>query len=359
MDTDTLLATCAITEGQLEDAGVQATTLLKIHDDYMKCRDDLADHGAFLVQQLQHLNEAHSLKYRVKDPIHLIRKIVRKSKERPNARIDAANYSSEITDLVGVRVLHLYKDDWRPIHDFIRKMWSLKDGEEPIAYIRHGDEADSALSGCCTVKTHPRGYRSLHYVIEYAPTKATVTAEIQVRTLFEEAWSEIDHQLSYPDRTAPPLIAQLVSIFNGLSGYADQLGPYIRALSRSLSKSAADYHVAMMERESLVGSLDLERKAKNKSTREKELLQKTIDHLRQEQARFSAYAYAPLPIASLYSPEFAKPSTPGLVTGPVSTLRPLFAPTVIIQAVTDTTADHPIVDGTGERNGEVNHAEDG
>jgi ppGpp synthetase/RelA/SpoT-type nucleotidyltranferase len=168
MDTDTLLATCAVTEDQLEDAGVQATTLLEIHDDYLKCRNDLADHGAFLVQQLQHFNEAHSLKYRVKDPIHLIRKIVRKSKERPNARIDAANYSSEITDLVGVRVLHLYKDDWRPIHDFIRKMWSLKDGEEPIAYIRHGDETDSALSGCCTVKTHPREYRSLHYVIEYA-----------------------------------------------------------------------------------------------------------------------------------------------------------------------------------------------
>jgi hypothetical protein len=35
----------------------------------LECRNDLADHGAFLVQQLQHLDEAHSLKYRVKDPI--------------------------------------------------------------------------------------------------------------------------------------------------------------------------------------------------------------------------------------------------------------------------------------------------
>ncbi len=349
MDTDTLLATCAITEGRLKDAGVQATTLLEIHDDYLKRRNDLADHGAFLVQQLQHLDEAHSLKYRVKDPTHLIRKIVRKSKENPDARIDATNYSSEITDLVGVRVLHLYKDDWRPIHDFIRKSWSLKQGEEPIAYIRHGDEIDSALSGCCTVKTHPRGYRSLHYVIEYAPTKATVIAEIQVRTLFEEAWSEIDHQLNYPELTTPPLVAQLVSIFNGLSGYADQLGPYIRALSRSLSKSAIEYDAAMTERESLVGALDLERKAKNKSTREKELLQKTIDHLRQEQARFAAYAYAPPPIASLYSPEFSKPSTPELVTGPTFTVRPVSAPTVTSQAVTHTAADHSIVEGTGEK----------
>jgi putative GTP pyrophosphokinase len=356
MDTDTLLANCAITERQLEDAGVQAMTLLEIHDDYLKCRSDLADHGSFLVQQLQHLNEAHSLKYRVKDPIHLIRKIVRKSIERPDARIDATNYASAITDLVGVRVLHLYKDDWQPIHDFIRKMWSLKEGEEPIAYIRHGDEIDSALSGCCTVKTHPRGYRSLHYVIEYAPTKATVTAEIQVRTLFEEAWSEIDHQLTYRELTPPPLIAQLVSIFNGLSGYADQLGPYIRALSRSLSKSATDYDAAMKERESLVSALDLEHKAKNKSTREKELLQKTIDHLRQEQVRFAAYAYAPPPIASLYSPELSTPRTPGLVTGSISKLHPISVATLISQAVPQTAPDHPIVEGTGEQNGDANRA---
>lgn len=107
-------------------------------------------------------------------------------------------------------------------------------------------------------------------------------------------------------------MAQLVSIFNGLSGYADQLGPYIRALSQSLSKSATDYDAAMQERDSLVGALDSERQAKNKSTREKELLQKTIDHPRQDQARFAAYAYAPPPIASLYSPEFSKPNAPGL-----------------------------------------------
>jgi len=85
------------------------------------------------------------------------------------------------------------------------------------------------------------------------------------------------------------------------SGYAISFGPYIRALSQSLSKSATDYDAAMQERGSLVGALDLERQAKNKSTREKELLQKTIDHLRQDQARFAVYAYAPPPIASLYA----------------------------------------------------------
>ena len=136
------------------------------------------------------------------------------------------------------------------------------------------------------------------------------------------------------------------------AGYADQLGAYIRALSRSLSKSATDYDAAMKERESLVSALDFERKAKSKSTREKELLQKTIDHLRQEQARFAAYAYAPPPIASLYSPEFSNPRTPGLVTAPTSTSQPISTTTFVSQPVTLTAADHPTVEGTGP-NGDV------
>jgi len=48
MDTDTLLANCAITLGQLEEAGLQAKTLLEIHDDYLGCRNDLAITGPFL-----------------------------------------------------------------------------------------------------------------------------------------------------------------------------------------------------------------------------------------------------------------------------------------------------------------------
>ncbi len=43
-------------------------------------------------------------------------------------------------------------------------------------------------------------YTSVHYVIK--PKKMTqYTCEIQVRTLMEEVWGEVDHTINYPDKT--------------------------------------------------------------------------------------------------------------------------------------------------------------
>ena len=44
---------------------------------------------------------------------------------------------------------------------------------------------------------NPRLYSSVHYVIQpNSPVK--VTFEIQVRTLSEEVWGEVDHKFNYP-----------------------------------------------------------------------------------------------------------------------------------------------------------------
>ena len=40
-------------------------------------------------------------------------------------------------------------------------------------------------------------YTSVHYVIGSA-SRTRMTAEIQVRTLMEEVWSEVDHSVNYP-----------------------------------------------------------------------------------------------------------------------------------------------------------------
>lgn len=43
-------------------------------------------------------------------------------------------------------------------------------------------------------------YRSVHYVVK--PNNPNPTCcEIQVRTLFEEIWGEIDHNINYPHKT--------------------------------------------------------------------------------------------------------------------------------------------------------------
>jgi ppGpp synthetase/RelA/SpoT-type nucleotidyltranferase len=46
----------------------------------------------------------------------------------------------------------------------------------------------------------PTLYTSVHYVIA-SGSQTTVTCEIQVRTLMEEVWGEVDHTINYPHAT--------------------------------------------------------------------------------------------------------------------------------------------------------------
>ena len=90
----------------------------------------------------------HSVRFRIKNPQKLAKKILTKKKKDPTRSIKFENYKSEITDLIGLRVLHLFKEDWTLIHDFIVKKWDLF--ETPIAYFRTGDNEDwvNAFNPC-------------------------------------------------------------------------------------------------------------------------------------------------------------------------------------------------------------------
>jgi ppGpp synthetase/RelA/SpoT-type nucleotidyltranferase len=96
-------------------------------------------------------------------------------------------YRELITDLIGIRALHLFKDEWRPIHEFITATWDLH--EKPIAYYRDGDPEEllNALRKAgCNVTGHQFGYRSIHYIIKSQTDNETQLVELQVRTIFEE-----------------------------------------------------------------------------------------------------------------------------------------------------------------------------
>lgn len=59
----------------------------------------------------------HSVKSRIKDPEHLRDKL--KRKQSSQRVISTANLFAQITDLVGIRVLHLYQDQFPIIHQAI------------------------------------------------------------------------------------------------------------------------------------------------------------------------------------------------------------------------------------------------
>lgn len=216
-----------------ERTGLDWSLLEDIAEHHARCSDDLRIDAEDVVRRLQRVPATHSVKWRVKDPLHLVAKIIRKKIEDAKLEISVDNYQDKVTDLLGIRVLHLYKSDWRSIHDFVLANWELH--ESPVINVRDGDAGydEETLTECrLTKKIHPAGYRSLHYLIKCVPTRSTRRIiEIQVRTIFEEGWSEIDHQVRYPRHSSSKYLADYLAIFNRLAGNADEMGTYVRNLA--------------------------------------------------------------------------------------------------------------------------------
>jgi putative GTP pyrophosphokinase len=143
----------------------------------------------------------HTIKYRLKDPNHLRDKILRKwNADDP---ITTENLYARITDLIGVRVLHLYQDQFPYLHSHIQNQvdngdWFLH--EQPVAYSWDPESRDFFQDFGLKAEIKDSYYTSIHYVIK-PKRDSNICCEVQVRTLFEEIWGEIDHKINYPHPT--------------------------------------------------------------------------------------------------------------------------------------------------------------
>jgi putative GTP pyrophosphokinase len=147
----------------------------------------------------------HSVKFRMKDPEHLEGKLYRKLKGAKSKgelfEITRENLFLKINDLGGYRILHLHTSQVKKIHDVLlevieRAQFDLF--EKPFANV-WDEEAKTFFEGIgIRTEVNPRMYSSVHYVIK-ARSRLAVTCEIQVRTLADEIWGEIDHRINYPE----------------------------------------------------------------------------------------------------------------------------------------------------------------
>ena len=149
----------------------------------------------------------HSLKARMKDPGHLKDKLERKLRDQKAKRrtlpITTKNLFVKINDLAGLRILHLHTQQ---VGDIAKGLQELFDEESyaliegPTARTWDDESRTFFRSIDISTKKSPSLYTSVHYVIK--PNRKTkYTCEIQVRTLMEEVWGEVDHTINYPHRT--------------------------------------------------------------------------------------------------------------------------------------------------------------
>jgi putative GTP pyrophosphokinase len=141
----------------------------------------------------------HSIKSRFKDPNHLEEKLIRKLKK--GKVINKDNLFQEVTDFIGVRILHLYQDQFVEINNAIQEKVENGDWlyvENPTAMTWDPESVDFFKGLNITTEVRDSYYTSIHYLVKPNNPNAVVCCEIQVRTLFEEIWGEIDHTINYP-----------------------------------------------------------------------------------------------------------------------------------------------------------------
>jgi len=232
MERQEFFAKYQFDENILIDSGLVWNELNGIKSDFEKKRGNLNIDANYVADRLRSFDRIHSVKTRIKDPKHLIEKIVRVKREKPNLLINIDNYHCIINDLVGVRTLHLFKEDWEAIHQFIVKTWELK--KTPVANLSAEDSErliEKYQENGCEINEHPYGYRSVHYVILFERSKTQkIPVEIQVRTILEEAWSEIDHLVRYPFKDGHGVYSPYLSILNQLIAQADEVSSFIHLL---------------------------------------------------------------------------------------------------------------------------------
>lgn len=174
-------------------------------------------------------DKAYAIKFRVKSLDSLVNKVIDKHKEKPHY------CCSDATDLVGMRLLVLYASELptmcKHVVNFIRfcqnpdiglmKGTSLDDAILEVKvfksdqnqrvydsvykyfynlpFNRNGNSIDKVTSE--TYTGDEKSYSSIHIVcscLSYASGSAKIVPlEIQIRTIFEDTWGEIDHELEY------------------------------------------------------------------------------------------------------------------------------------------------------------------
>lgn len=251
LDQTKFLREYNISEEEFAKAELDWEELQEIYSRYAKLEGRLREIGKdFVDHYLYDIEKAgiHSYRYRTKEPGHLIEKIIRKRRESKErfAHINSENYYKYFTDLIGIRVFFLYREDWIHFHNYITTVFEnnpdiyvenrLEDfdedenhcyiAERPKVYKRSGD---SKIYDEKLIDIKAGGiYRSLHYIIKYKG----YYVEVQGRTLFEEGWSEIDHDIVYPYFQDDVMLKDFSTLLNRLSGMADEMSSYFRRMKQ-------------------------------------------------------------------------------------------------------------------------------
>ncbi|RME58803.1 hypothetical protein D6779_05715 [Candidatus Parcubacteria bacterium] len=204
-------------------ANRQSTSLEGIGVNIADVKKNLAKERGTFQQLLDELEErlaskrddeklpVYSTKYRIKSVDSLFLKLKRKNK-----------HLDQITDIAGFRILVLFRQDILPVHNEFLNILSeldyrliectLYNWNEPKDFIekikRSADRLLEKNRSTTTQDDKKSGYRSIHYLIEKHVGNKKYCLEVQLRTLLQDVWAELEHALAYKKGMILPQIKQ-------------------------------------------------------------------------------------------------------------------------------------------------------
>jgi putative GTP pyrophosphokinase len=170
----------------------------------------------------------HSIDSRVKEEESLVTKV-----ENSNGKYHSL---SDITDISGLRIITYFSED-------VDKIASILHDEFLV------DENNSVDK---RIKLDPDrfGYLSLHYIVQFSENRLQLPeyqrftglkVEIQIRSILQHAWAEIEHDLGYKSKQSiPRVVRRNFSRLAGLLELADEEFDKIR-------KNLEDYNTNIKE----------------------------------------------------------------------------------------------------------------
>lgn len=195
---------------------------------------DLASVAARVISECLKQSDigVHSVDFRAKEPASLGRKAAIPSETDRNS----PKYSDplrDITDLAGVRVITYFPETLNLVDKIIR---------EEFEVVEKSNKGDILLS------QGKFGYQSIHYLVKINSSRSSLSeysryaervVEIQVRTILQHAWAEIEHDIQYKSSySIPKEIRRRFHALAGMLEIADREFQSIQEADRTLSDQA-------------------------------------------------------------------------------------------------------------------------
>jgi putative GTP pyrophosphokinase len=153
---------------------------------------------------------------RVKSMQECIRKFNRKYRAKLEESQTEYTILEFITDLIGVRVVCLYEDEIQIAVDTLQSYFSQIEVTDKIGKIKSSPDV--------------LGYQAYHMDLELNAKRkqleeyqkyADLKFEVQIRTVIQDAWSQIDHKIKYKKDLSPAL-ERRINLLSGLFEIADR-----------------------------------------------------------------------------------------------------------------------------------------